>query len=180
VTRGEVRVVCPMTVGGSFEAKTGSLVGNLTLATPRPPALDGELSVDLATLDTGIGLRNDHLRGEYLEVGRGAGFTRATLSDIRLGDVDPLTFQGRTAFAGTFLLHGAQKAITGQAEIRREGSAIRVEASFPVILADYGIPKPQYLGVGVKTEVQVRVFLVLRAEAAAMANPSARPGSASR
>ena len=34
-----------------------------------------------------------------------------------------------------------------------------MEASFLVKLADFGIPKPQYLGVGVKSEVQVKVTL---------------------
>jgi hypothetical protein len=180
VTRGEVRVVCPMTVGGSFEAKTGSLSGSLSLASTRPPVLDGELSVDLTTLDTGIGLRNDHLRGEYLEIDKGAGFAKATLSDIQLGDLDPQTLQGRTTFAGTFLLHGTRRPIRGQAEIHRQGPAVRVEASFPLTLADYGIPKPQYLGVGVKGEVQVKVFLVATTEAAPMTTPSARPGAVSR
>ena len=32
------------------------------------PALDGSLAVDPRTLDTGIGLRNEHLKGTYLEV----------------------------------------------------------------------------------------------------------------
>ena len=37
---------------------------------------------------------------------------------------------------------------------------MRVEAAFPVTLADYGIAKPRYLGVGVKDEVEVKVSLV--------------------
>ena len=37
---------------------------------------------------------------------------------------------------------------------------MRVEATFPVTLPDYGIAKPRYLGVGVKDEVGVKVSLV--------------------
>ena len=164
---GEVRVTCPMTVGGSFEAKTTALSGSVTLAAARPAAFGGELSVDLTTLDTGIDLRNHHLRDNYLEVAKGEGFERATLSDIRLGDVDAGTFQGKTEFTGTFLLHGTKKPVSGQAEITREGSSVRVEATFPVTIADYGIAKPQYLGVGVKSQVQVKVSLVATPVAAA-------------
>jgi len=149
-----------MTVGGSFEAKTVALTGSVTLAAPHPPSLAGELSVDLKTLDTGIGLRNDHMRDEYLEVGKGSGFEKATLSDIHLGDVDPDTFQGRTSFSGTLELHASRQLVSGEAEIRREGSSVKVEATFNVTLADYGIPKPQYLGVGVKSQVQVKVSLL--------------------
>ena len=160
VARGEVRVTCLITVGGSFEARTPSLTGAVVVGDTRPAVFAGDLSVDLRTLDTGIGLRNEHLRNEYLEVGHGEGFERAVLSEIQLGDVDPDTFQGRTGFTATFLLHGARRTVIGHAEIHRDGSSVRVEASFPVTLADYGIAKPRYLGVGVKDEVQVKVSLV--------------------
>jgi len=170
VARGDVRVVCPMTVGGSFEAKTTSLTGTLSLSSAHPVTFAGELSVDLSTLDTGISLRNHHLRDNYLEVPRGEGFDRAVLSDIRLGDVDPETFQGKTGFSGTFRLHGVKKALAGQAEIHRDGRTVRVDASFPVSVSDFGIAKPQYLGVGVTNEVRVIVSLV--------AEPSSGPEAA--
>ena len=156
---GEVKVVCPLTVGGSFEARTASLTGTLSLTTPHPPAFAGELLVDVRTLDTGIDLRSDHMRTQYLEVGRGPGFEAAVLSEIGLGDVDVETFQGRTVFTGTLQLHGAKSQVRGVATIRREGGNVRVEASFPVKLSDFGIPPPRYLGVGVKSEVQVKVAL---------------------
>jgi polyisoprenoid-binding protein YceI len=168
VVRGDVRVTCPMTVGGGFEARTSSLGGTVTLAAAHPAALSGELSVDLGELDTGIVLRNDHLRETYLEVDKGPAFAKAVLSEIHLGDVDAQTFQGRTRFSGVFQLHGMLRAIQGQAEIRRAGSSMRVEASFPVTLADYGIAKPQYLGVGVQDEVQVKVSLVAEPAEAAL------------
>jgi hypothetical protein len=159
IVRGDVRVVCPMTVGGSFDAKTTAIQGTVTPTRPGV-ALGGEISVDLSTLDTGIGLRNEHLRGRYLEVGRGPGFDRAVLSEIRLGDADPHGFEGKTPFTAAFAVHGIKQAIGGQASIRREGRAVRVEASFPVLVSRFGIPKPQYLGVGVRDEVNVQVTLV--------------------
>lgn len=160
VSQGEIRVLCPLTVGGSFEAKSVALTGAVSVAVPRPAAFDGELSVDLTTLDTGIGLRNEHMRGNYLEVGKGAGFDKAVISDIHLGDVDAESFSGRASFAGNLTLHGATAPVKGPAEIRREGASIRVEASFPLSLADFAIAKPQYLGIGVKSEVQVKVSFV--------------------
>lgn len=172
IVRGEVRVVCPMTVGGSFEAKTAAVAGSLQEADPREASLEGGLAVDLRTLDTGIGLRNEHLREEYLEVGRGEGFDKAVLSDIRLAEVDPASFQGRTTFTGTFWVHGTKRPVAGQAEIRRDGASVRVDATFPLTIADFGIPKPQYLGIGVKDQVQVKASLV--------AMPVATPEGAGR
>ena len=172
VSQGDVRILCPLTVGGSFEAKTTSLAGTVALASARPAAFTGDLVVDLRTLDTGIAMRTDHMRVEYLEVGKGEGFDKAVLSNIHLGDVDAGTFQGRTTFSGALLVHGARKDVAGQAEIRREGSSVRIEASFSITLADHGVPKPQYLGVGVKNQVQVKVSFV--------ATPVASPAGGSQ
>ena len=69
-------------------------------------------------------------------------------------------FEGKTAFTGTFLLHGTTKPVTGQATIRREGKNVRVEATFPVTVSAFGIEKPQYLGVGVRDQVTVTVSLL--------------------
>jgi len=165
VARADVRVTCPLTVGGSFEARSGAVTGTLALAALDPATLNGDLSLELGTLDTGISLRNDHLRHEYLEVGKGDGFDRAVLSDIKLRGVTSAAFEGRTEFTGTLRLHGTTREVSGPAEVRREGASLRIEASFPVTLADYGIPKPQYLGVGVKSQVQVKVSLAVAAVA---------------
>lgn len=156
VASGDVTVVCPLTVGGSFEAQSSSLAGRLTPDGSQAGRLQGEVTVDLATLDTGIGLRNSHMRDNYLEVGRGAGFSRAVLKDIVVGG-DVATLSGRTSFTATLLVHGVQRPVRGDARIWRNAGRVRVEASFPVVLADHEIAKPRYLGVGVRDQVQVKV-----------------------
>jgi polyisoprenoid-binding protein YceI len=155
----QVRVTCPLTVGGSFDATTRALSGALTEA-PSPQPFGGSIDVDLRTLDSGIGLRDDHMQKTYLEVGRGGGFDKAVLTDLRVSGVDPHAFQGHTTFSATLLLHGTTRAIAGQATVKRDAAAVHVEATFAVKLSDYGVPKPQYLGVGVKDEVQIKVSLV--------------------
>jgi polyisoprenoid-binding protein YceI len=170
VVRSEVRVLCPITVGGSFEAVTTSLSGSLGIAALRPALLKGDLTVDLSSLDTGITLRNQHLRDKYLEVGKGGEFATAVLSDVRLDKVETATFHGQTPFTGMLLLHGTRRPVSGQADIRFEGSDVRVAASFPVRIDDYGIAPPRYLGVGVKNEVQVKVSLLI--------TPAPAPGGA--
>jgi polyisoprenoid-binding protein YceI len=163
VGQGDVRVICPMTIGGSFEAKTTALSGSMAASTSGSGVLDGSLAVDLRTLDTGIGLRDDHLREKYLEVGKGTGFDRATLSEIDVRGLDLDSPEGKGSFTGSLSLHGAKKPVTGTVDVRQAGPALRVKAFFPVLLSDYGISKPRYLGVGVKDTVQVEVaFIVSR------------------
>ena len=158
--QADVRVTCPLTIGGSFQAKTSALSGLLTPSGSHPPSYDGSLAVDLRALDTGIDLRTDHMREKYLEVDKAPGYDKATLSEIDLKGVNPESPDGKGTFTGSFMLHGTKKTVSGPVEVRKAGSGVRVKASFPVNLSEYNIPEPRYLGVGVKNTVQVEVTFV--------------------
>jgi polyisoprenoid-binding protein YceI len=157
IGQSEVSVKCPMTVGGSFDATTSALSGMLTASASNPSALEGSVAVDLRSLDTGIALRNEHLREKYLEVDKGAGYDQAVLADVVLQGLNPGTPAGKGSFTGVLTLHGVKKAVSGPVEVRQAGNGWRVRASFPVNLPDYNIEKPRYLGVGVRDTVQVSV-----------------------
>jgi polyisoprenoid-binding protein YceI len=161
VTAGKIVVACSLTVGGTFEATTKSLSGELSV----PPAavaavpdaavaVQGTLHVDFQTLETGIGLRDRHMRQEYLEVDRGGDFSTTTFSDLRI-----VKLEGKTTFEGILRLHGQSKHISGTAELQRRDGSVRVQARFPLRISEFQIPSPTYLGVGVRDEVQVSVTL---------------------
>jgi polyisoprenoid-binding protein YceI len=156
VAQGDVKVTCPMTIGGSFDTKTKALSGSLTASAAQPSALDGNIAVDLRTLDTGISLRNEHLKEHYLEIDKGAGYDNAVLSNIELKGLNPGA-PGKGSFAGSLMLHGVKRTVGGLVEVRKAGAGVRVKASFPVNLPDYNISEPRYLGVGVKNTVQIEV-----------------------
>jgi polyisoprenoid-binding protein YceI len=153
---GDVKVLVPVKPGGTFEAKTTSLAGSLTPGSSNPLPLTGEVVVDLATIDTGIGLRDRHLR-EKLELERGAGFDKAVLSDIVVTEARGAGFRGESGFTGTLRLHGVSRPLRGKAEIRGEGPGVRVVAEFVLPLPDFGIDPPSYMGVGVTNKVVVTV-----------------------
>ena len=157
VTAGDVRVRCRLTVGGAFDAVTTSISGTLRPSAPDAAAYSGDLRVDLATLDTGIGLRDGHLQGDYLDVGR-PDFREAVLTDIVLDDPAPAGGGRRsTRFSGTLTLRGVRREIEGEAELRRRDGRMRVEAVFPLSLEAFGVPPPRYLGIGVRDVVEVTV-----------------------
>ena len=105
VGQGDVSVKCPMTIGGSFDATTAALTGMLTTSTARPSGFDGSLAVDLRTIDTGIALRNDHLKEKYLEIDKGAGYEQAVLSDVVLQGLNADAPTGKGSFTGSLMLH---------------------------------------------------------------------------
>ena len=71
---------------------------------------DGSLAVDLRTLATGIALRDEHLRENYLEVGKGPGFETATLSEIVLNGFTADVPEGKGSFTGVLALHGVTQS----------------------------------------------------------------------
>jgi len=157
--KGEVKVLVPLKPGGAFAATTTALSGTLTLEGAKPARLVGDVSIDLATIDTGIGLRNQHLRENYLEVAKGEGYNKAVLSEIQLAEASGESFDGTTPFTGTLLLHGVKRPVAGTAEIHSEGMSRRVRAEFPVELSEWAVKTPEYLGVGVGSRLLVKVNL---------------------
>jgi len=112
------------------------------------------VTVPLANLQTGIALRDRHMRDKYLEVGR---FPKAELVVPRAAlninpGVDP---QGDVQ--GTFSLHGVSKPVTFNFKATRKGEGFGVVAKFKVNVLDFGIQKPSYLGVGINPDMDIEV-----------------------
>ncbi|MBI2605353.1 MAG: YceI family protein [Deltaproteobacteria bacterium] len=88
-------------------------------------AISGVLTVELSEFDTGISLRNTHMRDKYLEVSK---FPRAALELKNL----MLPEKGEVVFDGILTLHGVSKAVRGKAQIERRtengADLLRVEA----------------------------------------------------
>ena len=118
--------------------------------------------MDLQTLETGIGIRDKHMKDNYLEVEKGPDFSAAMFEDIRVEKLD-----GKSVFSGTLMLHGQRKPISGTAELQQRDGRIRVQAQFPLKISDFEIPTPKYLGVGVRDEIQIKVSLTAVPAAAA-------------
>jgi len=154
---GNVRVRCRLTIGGSFDASTSAMSGTLRQTGPGA-SYAGTLRVDLVSLDTGIELRDNHLRETYLEVARGERFRHAALTGIELDDpLPPDAARHKTPFSGTLSLHGVERAVAGKAELSRRHGRLRVQATFPLSLKAFDIPPPRYMGVGVRDEVRILV-----------------------
>lgn len=113
------------------------------------------VSVPLADLDTGIDLRNRHMREKYLETDK---YPNATLvvdrSSIQL-PAEGSTVQGQGK--GKMTLHGKTKEVVFQYVIRREKGVYITEGKVPLNIKDFDINIPSYLGVTVKPEIETAV-----------------------
>ena len=169
VTSAEVTVTCPLTIGGSFEAKTTAMSGSVT--PDSNGAVKGTFVVELMKLETGISLRDRHLRNNYLEVQKGADFAVAKFENIKIQKLS-----GKTTFSGTLTLHGQQREIAGTAELQQDGKAYKVDANFPLKISAFQIPEPTYLGVGVSDDISIHVVMTA-SPAAARATATTQSGS---
>lgn len=132
----------------TFEGKTDKLKGTIMV----DPAGVGDsvtvrLEVDMASLDTGIGKRNQHMRENHLETGKfpTAVFEGATV----LGPKGAALAVGKNVVfdvEGAFTLHGVTRRLHISVEVtQRDERTLEFATTFPVLLADYGISRPKFL-----------------------------------
>ncbi|KYG70703.1 YceI family protein [Bdellovibrio bacteriovorus] len=128
--------------------------GILTLADSK---VQGEMNFALETLDTGIDLRNEHMKEKYLEVKK---YPQAKLiiKDLSL----PSSWNPQNAklqdhpFKGLLHLHGVEKEVEGTLSISEK---LKTEARFEIKISDFKIDIPSYLGIKVADVVKVQVLI---------------------
>lgn len=163
VVSGAVTATCRLTIGGSFEAKSAALTGNVSPDPVRRGHLLGELMLDLETLKTGIRLRDSHMRDRYLEV-QAPDNRVAVLRAIVVEQLPDGGFaSGSYPFRASLRMRGHEQDVAGRVEIHAEGSRLRADAVFPLRLSEFAIARPAYLGVGVSDELTVHVKLTAQA-----------------
>lgn len=120
--------------------------------------VSGEVSFDLNTLDTGIKLRNEHMKEKYLETKK-YGKTTLKLQEFRLPEALSKEdgYSKNVSFQGLLILHGVEKQVSGTADLKRAGDKISVSTSFDIKLSDFGIATPSFAGITVAEDVQVAV-----------------------
>jgi polyisoprenoid-binding protein YceI len=111
------------------------------------------LTVPLANLTTGIGLRDKHMKEKYLEVPK---FPAAVLTIARGALKVPAGGESvESDVPGTLQLHGQSKAVTVHYDAKPEGPGVTARGKFHINMNDFGIQVPTYLGVTVKPDVDV-------------------------
>lgn len=121
----------------TFEGESNNLNGLIDL---EQNLLD--FYVDLNTLDTGIGLRDRHMRENYLETEE---FPFAEFTG-KLDNIPALQINESIAVKakGLFKIHGVEREIEVAGTLLKVSEKeLRLEASFEVLLSDYDIPLPK-------------------------------------
>lgn len=116
--------------------------------------------VDLNTLDTGIGLRNKHMRDNYLET-EDYPFAEFTGKMSSLPTLNPGTKVPVTAI-GSFKIHGVEQQIEVKGTLSKNSSGeLELLGGFNILLSDYNIsiPKLVFYELAEKQEVTFKATL---------------------
>ena len=145
--------------------------GVIDVDSPSTSPAGGTVTVDLKSLDTGLGLRNDHMR-EVLETEKfpKATFRMKSLRSKELVANEPV----KGEVTGEFTLHGITRTLTAPVTMvylpesalseadkkkgYRKGDWVSVMTQFGLELSDYGVKLPEgVLGVKVSDHVDVEL-----------------------
>lgn len=131
----------------TFTGKTTKVSGSI-LFDPAAKTGSGKVVVDLASLDTGIPTRNDHLRSAgWLDTDK---FPTAVFQTTKVASTGGDNYR----VTGQFSLHGVTKTITTRATLKYRaeseatkkagfaGNVTHLFTKFDVKLSDYGIKIP--------------------------------------
>ncbi len=116
--------------------------------------------VDLNTLDTGIGLRDKHMRDNYLETEKYpfAEFTgkMSPIPMLNSGTKSPVSAIGK------FKIHGVERQIEVKGTLSKNARGeLELVAGFDILLSDYKIPVPKlvFYELAEKQEVTIKATL---------------------
>ena len=140
-------------VSGSIQADPANLVASSVT-----------LTVDAASLDSGMKMRDDDMRETYLETNK---YPAATFKST--GVTGPASIAvGQSAdlkVAGDFTLHGVTRRIVVPVHVTLESpKRAHVTSKFTIRMSDYNVTVPQKLVLSVANEVDVKFDLFANAK----------------
>lgn len=141
----------------SFIKATGKLLFSKATLIEKENMISGDIIVDLNKLDTEIELRDEHLKENYLETKK---FPEAKLSlkPFSLKEGESKTQK----VMATLNLHGVDKEMEIELELKRMENIISVKGEFGIKLSDHKIELPSFQGITAADKVQLKVAAAIK------------------
>lgn len=140
-----------------IKGKSGKISGTLTQLENK---FKGKIQVDLRDFDTGMALRNKHMKEKYLHV-QDEKNRYATLELLEFSTSDLLEKSGTKndiPFKANLTLHGIEKEVSGLATLTVEKEEYSGSTKLRIKLSDFGIDIPSFAGVTVAEDVDIDVM----------------------
>ena len=128
-----------------------------------PDKLEGAafyFEVNLNTLDTGIGLRNRHMRENYLQCDQ---YPKATYQGKIIKILRAATNEFKVLTEGEFYCHGVKQKRRIEGDVLVNGDELRIKSNFEVKLSDHQIDIPSIMFYKIDENMQVLVDFKVKA-----------------
>lgn len=153
--------------------KTGDVLGSVTVDPGDiMGSTEGRIEVDLASLKTGIGLRDSHMREQYLETDK---FPMTVFEITRVIETTRNTLEDQKpvelTLEGNFSVHGVTRQIVMPVTVtyireseatgaRHPGDLLHIVGTFDILLSEYSIKRPQFviLKLDDKQRIDIDIF----------------------
>lgn len=141
----------------SFVAKSDALSGKVIYDPATSTLQEAHLAVKVDSLDTGMSLRNHHMRDKYLQASK--------YPQILL-DVPKTTIAAKEGaeadIKGTFTIKGHKKTVPMHVRVDdASGGGMVITATLKLNVTDYGIPQPKFMVVKMDPVIAVTVNMNL-------------------
>lgn len=123
----------------------------------------GLLTLKLENFNTGIEMRDHHMKEKYLETGK---YPDAILkiTEMKLPEGAATKTESKVPFRGELTLHGVTKPVDGHADLAPTSKGWKVSSNFQVNIEDYKIPVPSFAGITVASKVDLNVDFEVKRE----------------
>lgn len=126
----------------AFEGKTADIDGYLYWEGDSPIGGMVYFEVNVLSITTGIGLRDRHMRENYLEADKWPKtFYKGTIAEWE--EITPDSIKVRAN--GTIFIHGVERPLPVEAILSRTSDGFRIRSEFQVRLPDFSIQVPKVM-----------------------------------
>lgn len=117
--------------------------------------------VPLDSVDTGIGLRNKHMREKYLETEKyPKAIYKGKITSWTKDKADSNKFW--VSSKGTLSIHGVEKSISVSGTLTKVNNLFHILYFFPLNIKDFNIGKPRFLLVSMDQNIHLKLDFYLK------------------
>jgi polyisoprenoid-binding protein YceI len=142
----------------NFEGTTSAIEGYISWDSTLTNSSRIEFKVYLDSLDTGIGLRNTHMRDKYLETSK---YPLAEFTGSITNQIKKTNLESEVKVHGTLKIHGVERKQEIFGKIYYYGNLFKIESSFDIFLSDFNIEKPSFLFATVDNKMTLKCIIYL-------------------
>lgn len=131
------------------ESKNAGLSGDMTID---DGMIIGHFVMKIDDIRTGIKLRDDHAKEKYLEMKKYPE-AKFALNAVKVSS----SFEAK----GIMSMHGVDKEMTWACQAAKNDGTRKISCVSKIVLTDFNVAIPSYLGVTIAKDVKVKVVLVI-------------------